>query len=314
MRRALAAGVAAAFLLTVPGAAAGATGRPSLAELRAQRSVLVRQIARVTDVSIRAQARAVAAQRRRFFADLAADVARRQLVRYAVDAYVSTVVSPEADRLRGQVFADVTSAADRAAFEELRRAEAAADAQLAVAERALGEAQAATSRLRALRAELERTIAEREAADPDDVEARRLATPGAKLTTRPRYGRLTRNQAELFSRYPFGPVVGVPEGLAPTGEVLEGAASWYGPGFDGRPTASGAIFDQEGFTVAHRTLPLGTILLIHRGDRSVLVLVNDRGPFVGGRVLDLSHGVAAALGTVQAGVAQVSAEVLVPTS
>jgi rare lipoprotein A (peptidoglycan hydrolase) len=314
MRRALTAGLAAAVLLTVPGAAADATGRPSLGQLRSQRAVLVRQIARVTDVSIRAQARAVAAQRRRFFADLAADVARRKLVRYAVDAYVSTVASPEADRLRGQVFADVTSAADRAAFQELRRAEATADAELAVAEGALGEAQAATNRLRALRAQLETTIAEREAADPDDVEARRLATPGAKLTTRPRYRQLTRYQADLFSRYPFGPVIGVPEGLTPTGEVLEGVASWYGPGFDGRPTASGAIFDQEGFTVAHRTLPLGTILVIHRGDRSVLVLVNDRGPFVGGRVLDLSHGVAAALGTVQAGIARVTAEVLVPTS
>src|SRR5690606_37750498 len=81
--------------------------------------------------------------------------------------------------------------------------------------------------------------------------------------------------------------------------------------FDGRPTASGAIFDQQGWTVAHRTLPLGTILLVTRGEASVLVLVNDRGPFVGGRVLDLSKGGAEALGTIRAGVAHVTARVLV---
>jgi rare lipoprotein A len=114
-----------------------------------------------------------------------------------------------------------------------------------------------------------------------------------------------------MARYRFGPG-GVPEGLVRSGEIISGRASWYGPGFDGRATASGAIFDQEGWTVANRTLPLGTILLITHGDRSVVALVNDRGPFVGGRILDLSHGVANALGTVHAGVASVTAEILVP--
>ena len=96
------------------------------------------------------------------------------------------------------------------------------------------------------------------------------------------------------------------------GFAVDGMASWYGPGFDGRTTASGAVFDQEGFTVASRTLPLGTMLLITRGERSVLVLVNDRGPYVGGRVLDLSKGVARVLDTIGAGVARVHAEVVVP--
>ena len=100
--------------------------------------------------------------------------------------------------------------------------------------------------------------------------------------------------------------------LVATGQVIEGRASWYGPGFDGRRTASGAVFDQEGWTVAHKTLPLGTILLISRGDRHVLALVNDRGPFVAGRVLDLSKGVATQLGTISAGVATVRAQVVVP--
>ena len=74
--------------------------------------------------------------------------------------------------------------------------------------------------------------------------------------------------------------------------------------------ASGAVFDQQGWTVASRELPLGTVLLVTRGSRSVLVLVNDRGPFVPGRVLDLSRAVATELGTVEAGVAHVRGEVV----
>jgi rare lipoprotein A len=121
------------------------------------------------------------------------------------------------------------------------------------------------------------------------------------------------SQAAVMSRYRFGPG-DVPDGLVRSGQSFAGRASWYGPGFDGHTTASGAIFDQEGWTVAHKTLPLGTILLVSYGGRSVVVLVNDRGPYVAGRVLDLSHGVASALGTVSSGVASVTAEVLVPAS
>ena len=113
-----------------------------------------------------------------------------------------------------------------------------------------------------------------------------------------------------MAAHPFGPVAGLPPGAVATGQVVEGLASWYGPGFDGRPTASGALYDQEGWTVASKELPLGTVLLVTRGARSVLVLVNDRGPFVTGRVLDLSHAVASALGTVGPGVAPVRAEVV----
>ena len=79
--------------------------------------------------------------------------------------------------------------------------------------------------------------------------------------------------------------------------MFEGIASWYGPGFNGRPTASGAIYDQEAWTVASKELPLGTWLVVRRGEQRVLLLVNDRGPYVEGRVLDLSA--AAALADVQ---------------
>lgn len=79
-------------------------------------------------------------------------------------------------------------------------------------------------------------------------------------------------------------------------------ASWYGPGFEGSPTASGETFDPWGFTAAHKTLPLGTELLVSYGENSVAVTVNDRGPYVAGRDLDLSLGAAEALGLTDAGV------------
>ena len=69
-----------------------------------------------------------------------------------------------------------------------------------------------------------------------------------------------------------------------------GVASWYGEKYRGRPTANGELFDPGAMTAAHRTLPFGTRLLVKRGSRSVVVTVNDRGPFVPGRDLDLSWG------------------------
>ena len=81
-----------------------------------------------------------------------------------------------------------------------------------------------------------------------------------------------------------------------------GLASWYGPGFEGQPTASGEIFNPHGFTAAHNTLPLGTELVVSYGGRSVKVTVNDRGPYSGDRELDLSQGAAEYLGLTYAGV------------
>jgi rare lipoprotein A (peptidoglycan hydrolase) len=297
--------VAIALLPGVAGA------EPSLGELRAQRAVLIRRIAALTDEATRLQARAALARERRMAADAVAEDARRRVVRYAVDAYLAAVTDTEIERDRRGVYSGVASRTDRALFATLEQARAAADAEGDVAEAAASSSERIVSELRLARDMLEHTIVERVNASRAGAAARRDSmTPHP--TSRPRYSRTTRSQAELFARYPFGPVPQVPDGLTPTGAVVEGMASWYGPGFDGRPTASGAIFDQEGWTVASRDLPLGTILLITRGDRAVLALVNDRGPFVAGRVLDLSHGVANALGTVQAGVARVTATVLAP--
>ena len=94
------------------------------------------------------------------------------------------------------------------------------------------------------------------------------------------------------------------------GETEEGLASYYGAELAGNPTASGEPFDPYGYTAAHKTLPLGTQLMVTYGGRSVQVTVNDRGPYVGGRDLDLSQGAAEYLGLTAAGVDYVSYDVV----
>ena len=89
---------------------------------------------------------------------------------------------------------------------------------------------------------------------------------------------------------------GYPAGYAPTGQVEAGQASWYGPGFVGNPTASGAPYDPERLTCAHKTLPLGTVVRVTSGALSVSCLVNDRGPYVAGRIIDMSRAGSRALG------------------
>ncbi len=89
-------------------------------------------------------------------------------------------------------------------------------------------------------------------------------------------------------------------------------ASWYGPRFHGKLTANGEIFDQSAFTAASKTLRFGTLLKITnpRNDKSVIVRINDRGPYVTGRQLDLSKAAAQSLGMVKRGVIRVKVEQL----
>jgi rare lipoprotein A len=92
------------------------------------------------------------------------------------------------------------------------------------------------------------------------------------------------------------------------GRSFSGKASFYG-NESGSKTASGQRFNQNAMTAAHRTLPFGTRLKVTHGGRSVIVTVNDRGPFIKGRVLDLSKGAAQAVGLTSRGVGHVVAEV-----
>ncbi|SDT24473.1 septal ring lytic transglycosylase RlpA family protein [Bradyrhizobium canariense] len=98
-------------------------------------------------------------------------------------------------------------------------------------------------------------------------------------------------------------------GRSSGGRSFSGMASYYG-NESGHRTASGERFNQSAMTCAHRSLPFGTKLRVTHGDRSVVVTVNDRGPFVRGRVLDLSTGAARAIGLTSAGVGRVTAEVV----
>jgi rare lipoprotein A len=94
-----------------------------------------------------------------------------------------------------------------------------------------------------------------------------------------------------------------------SGHSFSGMASFYG-NESGSKTASGQRFNQEAMTCAHRSLPFGTKLRVTHGGRSIVVTVNDRGPFIRGRVLDLSTAAARAVGLTSAGVGHVTAEVI----
>lgn len=92
----------------------------------------------------------------------------------------------------------------------------------------------------------------------------------------------------------------------------DGMASWYGDPFHGNLTASGERYNQYALTAAHRSLPFGTWVRVTNlnNGRSVVVRINDRGPFIGGRVIDLSTAAAQTIGMINSGVAPVSVEVL----
>lgn len=96
------------------------------------------------------------------------------------------------------------------------------------------------------------------------------------------------------------------------GLVIRGFASYYSDDFIGRTTANGEIYSKNKYTAAHRTLPFGTKLKVTnlRNSKFVFVVVNDRGPFISGRVLDLSYSAAAQLDMIKDGVAEVEIEII----
>jgi len=112
--------------------------------------------------------------------------------------------------------------------------------------------------------------------------------------------------AAACARLPYRP----PEGAK--GDIETGLASWYGPKFHGRPTSNREIFNMNDMTAAHPILPFGTFVTVTNLDngRSAVVRINDRGPFVGGRIIDLSYGAARVLGMIGPGTARVRLEVL----
>lgn len=108
----------------------------------------------------------------------------------------------------------------------------------------------------------------------------------------------------------YGCATTAPQPMIP--EVMRGIASWYGEEFAGRTTANGEIFDPLALTAAHRTLPFGTVLevLNRKTNQAVMVRINDRGPYVGKRVLDLSYAAANQIGLIEPGSGEVEMKVV----
>ena len=107
------------------------------------------------------------------------------------------------------------------------------------------------------------------------------------------------------------PVPGSPDLKIARSEIY-GIASWYGDPFHGERTSNGEIYDMHAMTAAHRTLPFATVVRVHNLDngKRVHVRVNDRGPFVRGRIIDLSHAAAQEINMVRPGTARVRLEIL----
>ncbi len=102
----------------------------------------------------------------------------------------------------------------------------------------------------------------------------------------------------------------------PVGSSETGLASWYGHPYHGRAAANGEIYDMEKFTAAHRTLPFGTVVRVTNlgNGKSVDVRIIDRGPFVAGRIIDLSHAAAKTIEMIGPGVAQVRLDIIAAPS
>lgn len=330
MRRPLVALVAvAALAATVATGAPPARAAPRAAQgLQASRAELVLLSADLNDRLESAQAAVVAAQMRQRRSEGTLGRMRDRMRTRAVRAYVrgpdTALLAPNAPH----AYLEVAAAKERQLVDGYRSASAEAAGERERAESARSQLRLASAELGRVQAHLEAAIAAEDMRRSEEQrqadEARRAAqeqpqaeergyspSPRDPAALLPRHKQATQRQLDLMRRVPFGPLrpgAPLPAGLRPTGQRVVGEASWYGPGFNGRPTASGAIYDQEAWTVASKELPLGTILLVTRGERRVLLLVNDRGPYVGSRVLDLSAAAARAVGL--SGVGAVVAEVV----
>jgi rare lipoprotein A len=248
-------------------------------------------------------------------AELAYREAQERFVERAVEAYKAGSTTRMALLLSTQNLtqmftvaeAQVASAEnDSEALEALEEAKAAAEAnqldidarkqELLAAKAEVDDiALEAQTKLDARSAILDRLTAEIQ-------ELERQAREAAALAARP-------GAALLRLLGASGPAPGIPKGFVGTGVSFEGIASWYGPGFEGNHTANGDVFDPNLFTAASKELPLGSWLYVTYGGRGVVVYVNDRGPYVEGRILDLSQAAAEYLGI--GGLGWIRAEILI---
>ncbi len=295
----------------------------SLADLEAERIRL--------DASVERTGRRLAVlESTRHDAQVAFDAASERYARRTVEAYKDGANERLALLLSAKsvsemlTLAEATAAGadqDARALRRWQRARSSISSAEDAAEERKAQLLEAQSRVEEVTAEIGATLAGRRAAlveltdRIDDLEAL------ARREAAQREAEVRRAEAaqtpEESAATPSGPGLQevVPRGLDEsgfigTGVTFEGVASWYGPGFEGQTTASGDIFHADGLTAASLDLPLGTWLRVTRGDRSVTVLVNDRGPYIEDRILDLSQGAAEVLGFT--GLAWISAEIVLP--
>lgn len=275
--------------------------------MRTQRIVVARANQRLEEAQARYDERIVQVYKRGaldpmtilFSADTLSDLLTRAgvLSRLAEEdaQVVSDLKVAAADALYQQTVLEDLMAQDSALEREqkarLKALERALDEQEALVERLSEEARAAL--LEARRFDAETRQSWREASLPLGIQI-----PRAVATVEPYADRTYQVSAYMPRRYET------------TGVSWTAVASWYGPGFHGRGTASGQVFNAADFTCASRTLPFGTVLALTLGEKRVIVYVNDRGPYVEGRDLDLSAAAARALGFW--GVTRLHAEIITP--
>jgi peptidoglycan hydrolase CwlO-like protein len=249
--------------------------------------------------------------------DLAREVAaaRARYVERAVEAYKDGAVSPLAVILAADDVSELLAAAEAAS-----RAASADIGTLKRFRAALGRARRVQAEVDERKQDLLRARARTEelGAEIESALGRRgaaLERLQGRIDELVRQARLQAARAaradeafvELLAA--SGPAADIPHGYVGTGITFEGIASWYGPGFAGETTANGQIFDPDLYTAASRDLPFGTVLFVRYRDKGVVVVINDRGPYLQERILDLSRAAAEAIGL---GLGWITAEIVVP--
>jgi rare lipoprotein A len=214
-------------------------------------------------------------------------------------------------------------AADRLAYDHAVASAGALARQKDDLTRRRGELFAAQGRLQQVRSQTQAALASEQqilsnaqaelaALEEERRRQEEAASAGVDARRTARQADLDRKLASLLTW--ISPSAGtarvMPSGLRSSEVTTTGQASWYGPRFHGRRASSGATFRQEQLTAASLVLPFGTFLKVTRANRSVVVVITDRGPYVPGRVLDLSLAAAEAIG--MTGVDTVKMEILVP--
>lgn len=345
LRRALAAGTLLAVAATAQHAA-GADVESLRAEAQLIGNEITAMSHRLDDLgaqqsAVRAQIMAADAEVAELELEISAteDAHERALARFearAVETYKSGSSAELSLLLSAETLTQIETVAqameeaaelDEDALEDLLAAKARAEQAQARLDARKQDLMAAHERKNALVTEIRATIAERDRVLEDLNDEIEELEREARIAARAEAEHDARAEAPDLARLPrtpqdttwgthdpdrlagTGPAGDIPAMFTTTGVTFEGEASWYGPGFEGNTTANGDIFDSRLYTVASKTLPFGTYLYVTYRGRGVVVYVNDRGPYAGDRILDLSHAAAQAIGIT--GVGWVRAEIIV---